>query len=338
MTLRSLTPSRCLSFAAPALIALCLAPSLSGSSYAATRSSASASHRHGRVPETAVRATLGDGQVLMGEIRTRTLLLRTGSGDLEIPLEDVGEVVPATGGQLGEAGGRVDVWLRNGSELRGTWAEPKLAMSIRVGGVDVPVDLPMNDLSRFQLQGGARWPGGPIYRMRTRFGDDFLVDPARTRLVLINDFGTFQPLLSECHSVAPVGDPEGPWRIQLQTGTVLLGNMAENRVTVALPMGPAEVSVPLAQFVSLKVETWAPGLAYDAGPSRKDVAQTSKHSAVPEEVFASGAPAALAQSLREVRSSGHDAPGRAAPSPEAAAPAESWFDSADMAKSKASVE
>ena len=78
---------------------------------------------------------------------------------------DVGEVVPATGGQLGEADGRVDVWLRNGSELRGTWADPHLAMSIRVGGADVPVDLPMNDLSRFQLQGDARWPGGPIYRM-----------------------------------------------------------------------------------------------------------------------------------------------------------------------------
>lgn len=353
MTLRS--------FVAPALIALCLAPSLSSSSYAATRSSPG-SHRHGKVPETAVRATLGDGQVLMGEIRTKTLLLRSGSGDLEIPLEDVGEVVPATGGQLGDAEGRVDVWLRNGSELRGTWAEPKLAMSIRVGGADVPVDLPMNELSRFQLQGGARWPGGPIYRMRTRFGDDFLVDPARTHLVIVNDFGTFQPLLSECQSVAPVGDPEGPWRIQLQTGTVLLGKMADNKVTVALPMGPAEVSVPLAQFVSLKVESWAPVAAavptipatldlygggygrddgspvINDGPARKDMVQASVNYGLPEEAFASGAPAELAQSLREVRSSSRGAPSRAAPSVDAPAPADAWFDSADMAKSKSSVE
>src|SRR5689334_15797738 len=102
--------------------------------------------------ETPVRATFDDGQILMGEVRTKTLKLRSGSGLLEIPLEDVGEVVPASLGGLWASEGRVDVWLRNGSELRGTWADPALAMTVRVGGEDVPVDLPMNDLSRFQLQ------------------------------------------------------------------------------------------------------------------------------------------------------------------------------------------
>lgn len=206
--------------------------------------------------ETPVRATLGDGQILMGEVRTKTLLLLSGSGTLEIPLADVGEVVPAAAGGLGESEGRVDVWLKNGSELRGTWADPKLAMSIRVGGSKVAVDLPMNDLSRFQLQGDARWPAGPVYRMRTRLGDDFLVDPARTQLVVENDFGTFAPLLSECRSVAPIAEPEGLWRIELQTGTVLLGHLQDGQVTVALPMGPAQMSVPLDQFVSLRVERW----------------------------------------------------------------------------------
>jgi hypothetical protein len=172
----------------------------------------------------------------------------------------------------------VDVWLRNGSELRGRWADPKLAMSIAVGGADVPVDLPMNELSRFQLQGGARWPGGPVYRMRTRTGDDFLVDPTRTRLQMKNDLGAFAPLLSECRYVAPVGDPVGPWRVELQTGTVLIGKLEDAKVTVALPMGPDAVSVPLDQFVSLRVETWgapavateertrdeAPAVSYDA--------------------------------------------------------------------------
>ncbi len=207
--------------------------------------------------ETPVRATLGDGQILMGEVQTRVLRLESGSGVLDIPLADVGEVVPASSGGLGESEGRVDVWLKNGSELRGRWADPKLAMTITVGGADVPIDLPMNDLSRFQLQGEARWPAGPVYRMRTRFGDDFLVDPARTHLVVENDLGTFSPLLAECRSVAPIDDPLGLWRIELQTGTVLLGHLQDDIVTVALPMGPAEVSVPLAQFVSLDVERWA---------------------------------------------------------------------------------
>lgn len=223
--------------------------------------------------ETPVRATLGDGQILMGEVHTKTLRLESGSGTLEIPLADVGEVVPASSGGLGESEGRVDVWLKNGSELRGRWADPKLAMSITVGGAAVPIDLPMNDLSRFQLQGDARWPAGPVYRMRTRFGDDFLVDPARTHLVVENHLGTFSPLLSECRSVAPVDDPQGLWRIELQTGTVLLGQLQDDIVTVALPMGPAEVSVPLDQFVSLRIESWAPpAVAYAPEPVSEMVA------------------------------------------------------------------
>ncbi len=335
-----------------ALSALALMP-VASPSYAAG---------HKKVPETPVRATLGDGQVLMGAISTKTLQLKSGSGDLDVPLADVGEVVPSTGGKLGEADGRVDVWLKNGSELRGTWAEPKLAMSIRVGGNDVPVDLPMNDLSRFQLQGAARWPGGPIYRMRTRFGDDFLVDPSKTHLVIVNDLGTFQPLLSECQSVAPVGDPEGPWRVQLQTGTVLLGKLADDKVTVALPMGPSEVSVPLAQFVSLKVESWqpvAPPIALAApvysgerdgmGGSRKDAddaaglqigpdAQLGTNVEMDEPAYAEAAPADVKASMESGRASSRT-PARAkpsAPAPAAAAPApaDAWFDNTAIAKTK----
>jgi len=296
--------------------------------------------------DTPVRATLGDGQVLMGEVHTRTLRLTTGSGELEVPLADVGEVVPATGGQLGEADGRVDVWLRNGSELRGTWADPHLAMSIRVGGADVPVDLPMNELSRFQLQGDARWPGGPIYRMKTRFGDDFLVDPSRTRLVVVNDLGTFSPLLSECASVAPVGDPQGPWRVTLQTGTVLLGKLQDDRVTVALPMGPSEVSVPLEQFVSLKMESWAPVASSPRGGPRRDeqpaLAPSGGETLSVYDGGASGGPVYSQADVAyapEERAYVQEPAGRASPSrerPATAAPA--WFDSAAIAESKKASE
>lgn len=275
---------------------------------------------HG-APETPVRATFGDGQILMGEVHTKTLKLQTGSGLLEIPLDDVGEVVPAAVGGLGEAEGRVDVWLRNGSELRGTWADPKLAMSIAVGGDDVAIDLPMNDLSRFQLQGGAAWPTGPVYRMRTTAGDDFLVDPAKTELVLVNRFGTFAPKLSECRSVAPVGEAKGDWRIELQTGTVLIGHLQDDQVTVALPMGPDQISVKLDSFVSLRMESWgvaqpaaAPTLRQELPPAEYDRAYA------PDLPAEEPAPLGYEQSYRPTRARPGSAP--------------AWFDSAPLSAEK----
>jgi hypothetical protein len=208
--------------------------------------------------ETPVRATLGDGQVLMGEVRTKTLVLESGAGSLLVPLADIGEVVPVGAAGMSGGDGQVDVWLRNGSEIHGKWQDPKLAVSIAVGGNDVNVDLPMNDLNRLQLQGKERWPSGAVYRMQTAWGDDVLVDPAKTRLILENKLGTFAPMLSECASVAPIGKPDGDWRIELQTGTVLVGHLHDDTLTVALPMGPEQMTVPLAKFVSLRVESWTP--------------------------------------------------------------------------------
>lgn len=294
---------------------------------------AHAAHAH---QETPVRATLGDGQILMGEVQTRTLRLMSGSGMLEIPLADVGEVVPADQGGLGASEGRVDVWLRNGSELRGTWADPKLAMSVAVGGDDVAVDLPMNDLSRFQLQGGTRWPGGPIYRLRTRDGDDFLIDPARTHLVLESVLGTFEPLLSECASVAPIDDPRGTWRVQLKTGTVLLGNLQNGQLTVALPMGPEEISVALDDFVSLRVESWNPRPAPPRYSSSLDVQEREPLSRdyAPEPARAE---ALEAQSVETVAGTTHRK-GRAAGAPTSAPAAteveDDWFDSSALQSAK----
>mgnify|MGYP001254475611 CR=1 FL=1 len=90
-----------------------------------------------RTAETPVRASFADGQVLTGEVRTDTLVLTTGAGPVAIPLDDVGEVVPADGEGLADARGRVTVWLRNGSELRGTWTNPTLEMRVDAGGEQV---------------------------------------------------------------------------------------------------------------------------------------------------------------------------------------------------------
>lgn len=269
--------------------------------------------------ETPVRATLADGQVLMGEVRTRVLRLATGAGVLDIPLEDVGEVVPAGGDDLGVAEGLVNVWLKNGSELRGRWSDPRLEMGIAVGGAEVPVDLPMNELSRFQLRGRELWPTSAVFRMRTSWGDDFLVDPARTRLVMENHLGTFSPLLEECVSAAPIAAPDGDWRIVLQTGTVLIGKLQDAAVTVALPLGPKEVTVPLANFVSLRLETWAPPPpAHVATPVYQERAYDDA---------AYGAPAAAKRG-----------PAVGAPTPAVAAPeaiSDGWFDSRALDGAKA---
>lgn len=207
--------------------------------------------------ETPVRATLADGQVLMGQVRTRILRLVTGAGLVDVPLSDVGEVRPSENRQLGKDDHQVNVWLRNGSELRGTWSEPELAMGISVGGDKVGVDLPMEELTRFQLQGQVAWPDSPVYRVQTTWGDDFLIDPAGTRLQLENQLGSFSPSLAECRSAAPVGDPDGDWRVELTTGTVLVGELKGDALTVALPMGPKELTVPLGALKSLSLRAWA---------------------------------------------------------------------------------
>lgn len=195
-----------------------------------------------------IRANLADGQVLSGELLTSVLVLQTSVGTVQIPLEDVGEVVPTEAAQLGSAAGKVTVWLRNGSEFVGTWADPELAVGIEVGGALVDVDLPMDKLSRLQTRAGEVWTEGTAYRVRTLYGDDFLVDPDLTRLVIENELGTFSPFLSECVSARPVAEATGDWRVELTNGTVLVGPLADDAIAFALPLGPEEITVGLDDF------------------------------------------------------------------------------------------
>lgn len=207
-----------------------------------------------------VRANLSDGQILSGDLRTDVLALETAMGEVEIPLEDVGEVVPTEAGALGEADGKVTVWLRNGSEFVGTWAEPELTVGIEVGGEDHDVALPMNKLARLQTRAGEVWPEGTAYRVHTLYGDDFLVDPEHTRLVVESDLGTFSPLLSECVTAKPIAEATGEWRLELDTGTVLVGKLADDAIAFALPLGPDELTVSLRDFA------WMERVAFAAPP------------------------------------------------------------------------
>lgn len=205
---------------------------------------------------TPIGVTLEDGQLLVGDVTTDVLALDGAFGDVLVPLDDVGMVVPVEGRSLGDSHGHVTIWLRNGSELRGEWAEPELAMAIEVGGDDVAIDVPAERLQALQLRGAEQWPDVGLYRVRTTWGDDFLVDPAETRIAMVNDLGEFAPYLSECRSVGPIGDPTGDWRIELETGTVLVGALQQEEIAFALPMGPDEIVVPLSALAVLDRSSW----------------------------------------------------------------------------------
>lgn len=237
------------------------------------------------VNDTPVRATLDDGQVLMGGVTTEVLELVTGFGTVEVPIADVGEVRPVEGGALGGSGNNVSVWLRNGSELRGQWAEPELEMALDIDQRTVTVDLPMENLERFQLQHGDQMPRGEVFRVRTIYGDDFVVDAEATWVSLSNDLGRFEPTLHEIQTLEqlPVSWPESfeqaafeqaafdeetppRWRMALGSGTVLIGALEGTgedaaRLELALPLGPEVVTVPIEAVVSVERQDWG---SYDS--------------------------------------------------------------------------
>jgi len=213
---------------------------------------------------TPVRAVLEDGQVLVGQVRTDTLFLESALGTLPIPLADVGEVLPVEGSDLQGSSGYVTVWLRNGSEFRGKWADPELQMGLEIGGKNLAVDLPANELTRFQMQGGEIWPGAPVYRVRTHSGDDFLVDPEASRIEVTNELGTFAPYLSECASIVPNGDV---WTLTLHTGTILKGAVTADALQFDLEVGPDEVEVPIERIASMSWEDWGVQEQYLAQPA-----------------------------------------------------------------------
>lgn len=212
---------------------------------------------------TPLGVTLHDGQVVVGEVTTASLVLEGVFGEVAIPLSDVGVVVPVEASTLGASDHQVTVWLRNGSELRGRWRDPELSLGVAAGGDVVPVDVPTAQVQAIQLRGGEEWPAPGTYRVRTSHGDDVLVDPEQTRVTVSNALGTFSPFLSECASVGPIADPRGDWRVVLRSGTVLVGPLQEEALTLHLPSGPDEVRVALADLVAIDQQVWTESAGYD---------------------------------------------------------------------------
>ena len=208
----------------------------------------------GDAVQSPVRATLDDGQILVGQITTETVELETGFGTTLIPLDDIGQIAPVEGGALGDSGDNVSVWLRNGAEIHGRWTEPELTMQLRVGGRRIGVEVPTGGLQRFQLQGGEMTPRGIVFRVKTVFGDDLLVDAEASSFAVENELGRFEPVLSECSSLVPMGD--GSWQVTLTTGTVLVANPVEDDLRLVLAMGPEDVVLPLRDVSSIGRQDW----------------------------------------------------------------------------------
>jgi hypothetical protein len=224
---------------------------------------------------TPLGVALEDGQVVVGEIQTDVLRLDGAFGELTIPLDDVGAIFPAEGQRVGDGGGGVTVWLRNGGELRGVWSEPELRLGLAVGGKMVPIDVPVDGITSVQTRGEAVWPDREVFRVKTTWGDDFLVDAEVSQLALENELGTFAPFLSECVKAEPVGEPTGDWRIELVGGTVLIGPLVDGEVTFLLPMGPEAVTVALDDFVSLQRESWGYSTSGEAEGALRQEAATA---------------------------------------------------------------
>ena len=100
-----------------------------------------------------VHVQLNDGQVLVGELTTRAFTLKTDYGDLQFAADDAGEIGPLEGGDMKQSDELIKLWLRNGSEFVGGWQKPVVQMLLAVGGKDVPVDVPIDKLSRLQFMG-----------------------------------------------------------------------------------------------------------------------------------------------------------------------------------------
>jgi len=208
------------------------------------------------VETSPVRASLQDGQILQGLVGTTTVSLRTELGTHQIPVGDIGELEPLEGNVMSNAHNRVKVWLRNGSELVGEWADPELTFHIEIDQTLVPVRLPIEEMQRFQLRDGETWPTEGAFAVTTSYGDDFIVNPRKTKIKLSNAMGVFSPTLAEIQSIAPMAEQEKDWRIALVNGNVLIGTLPENEIQFFLPKGPKQITVPLDHIVSVNRNGW----------------------------------------------------------------------------------
>lgn len=218
------------------------------------------------VEPSTVRVSLAQDQALVGEVHRGALTLDSPLGSLSLPMASIGEVEPVEGEDLAGSGDHVRVWLRDGSELVGRWAEPELEVQTRIGGGELAIAVPMSGVRRLQLTGTADVPEDGTFRVQTAFGDDVFIDAAETVLPLRTELGDLRPLLSEVQTLAQE-DGTGTWRVTLRTGTALVGTVATDALDLQLRIGPPSIQVPLDDLVSIERMSWDPGLWSTPAPA-----------------------------------------------------------------------
>jgi hypothetical protein len=192
-----------------------------------------------------VRVTLSDGQVLLGCLSTRSFALKTGLGDFDFDSSDAGELGLLEGKNVQQSKRKIRLWLRNGSEFVGYWQEPKIDLLFAVGGEERNITVPIAKLERLQFKGQAVWSQQAVFRIQTKYGDDFFVDVTRNRLAFQTEFGEIRPFLSEINSMEPLDKNNKKWRVHLSNGTVLMAHFKQRSLDLKLAMGPETIQVPL---------------------------------------------------------------------------------------------
>ncbi len=202
-----------------------------------------------------VRATLEDGQVVVGNIATPAFRLKTGLGTFDFDSRHAGELGPAEGQDMRNPDRAVKLWLKNGSEFVGFWEKPSVTITLEAGGLAVPVDIPIAKLKRLQFGGSDVWDDKPVFRVITAAGDDFFAASTRTRITFRNDFCEISPFLSEVRRLMPADEAKKTWRVELENGTVINAGIPQGQVLFHLDMGPKTISVPLASIEFMDRQT-----------------------------------------------------------------------------------
>ena len=205
-----------------------------------------------------VRVTLNDGQILVGEMTTRTFALETGIGDLAFDTAHAGELGPLEGEDMHQSGRTVRLWLRNGSEFVGAWKKADVQVALSMGGKAYNVAVPIEKAKRLQFFGEAVWDERPVFRILTRSGDDFFVDVTKTQVLFSTELGTFQPFLSEVENLVALDRKKNKWRVHFENGTVFHATIGQENLDLRLDMGPERFALALASVERMERQTLRP--------------------------------------------------------------------------------
>lgn len=201
-----------------------------------------------------VQVTLSDGQKVVGYLATQSLTLASSLGNLTFDTAEAGELGLVEEKEGKPSDNKVRLWLRNGSEFVGQWQKPSITVGMEVGGKLHSIQVPIEKLKRLQFQGKDIWPNQAVFRIVTRYGDDFFVNVTLTQMTFSNEMGTFSPFLSEIRQLEPMDEQNQQWKIHLENQSIFIAKLEQDTLDLRLEMGPKELKLPLASVQRMNRE------------------------------------------------------------------------------------